>query len=108
MLRWALIFAALAPIFYFASYWATIRSDAFAEARRFLKTSAEISEAVGDVEKISLDPFGYRIRGEAGGGGSAQFVVSVRGSKGSCGARMILERQLEVWRVAEFYVERKS
>ena len=79
-------------------------SDAYAEAERFLRASATVSDRIGPVRGISIEPFGAPLR-LTSNAGDAQFKLDVEGSKMVAKAYVELERR-GAWevRVAQLFL----
>ena len=110
-MRWAAA-AVLAEGVFVASYplggYIAKNSDAHAEAERFLRASATVSDRIGPVRGVSIEPFGAPLR-LTNNAGDAQFKLDVQGSKGVAKAYIELERRGSwVVRVAQLYLPGQS
>jgi len=98
--RWAavgvLAVAEIVAFYPLAGYIAT-NSDAYAEAERFLRASSAVSDRIGSVRSVSIEPFSASLRFTTNAG-DAQFNLDVEGSRSVAKAYVELQRRGS-WRV---------
>ncbi len=68
------------------------RSDAFAMANQFLKSSPLVQNNIGNVSDISLKPFGYSLQ-YSGARGNAHFEFKIKGTRASGSAYVELRKK---------------
>src|SRR5882672_4019747 len=84
------ITAGLLSAAYVVTYYFITQSEPFEETVAFISASSLLREKVGEVQKVTLAPFGFSIE-VVGGDGSADFECSVVGSKGSAEVHVLLK-----------------
>ena len=77
--RYFVIAAAVTALSIPAAWFGVQRTDAYAAASSYARTSADVRSHVGEVQKIDLAFFGYRIQ-VAGSDGNANFNLKLDGS----------------------------
>ena len=94
-MRWAAA-AILAEGAFVASYplggYIARNSDAYAEAERFLRASAAVSDRIGPVRGVSIEPFGAPLR-LTRNPSDAQFNLDLEGSRTVAKAYVEVERR---------------
>ena len=96
--RWAVIITlVLLEASYLAAWFIAKKSDAYAEAERFVRGNGVVAENVGSITNVSLEPFGLSLR-FTGGGGRVAFEMSVEASRASGTADVELAKN-GTWRV---------
>lgn len=82
-LKWAAIaILVVLPLAEVVSHFVVQRTDAYRALDQFVQASEDIRGRVGDRPKMNLHVFGYSVK-VSGPGGTAEFSVSVKGSRGS-------------------------
>lgn len=96
--RWA-VFIGLVVLEagYLAAWFIAKKSEAYAEAERFVRGSGVVAENVGSVTSVSLEPFGLSLR-FSGAGARVAFELAVEASRASGTADVELAKD-GTWRV---------
>ena len=81
-----------------AGYFVALKSDAYAEASRFVLSDTAIAKQLGRVQKVTLAPFDAEIRFTSETG-TASFVLSTETDKGSRKVLVRLEKVNGTWKV---------
>jgi hypothetical protein len=96
--RWAFIITLVAlEASYLAAWFVAKKSDAYAEAERFVRSSGVVAENVGSITSVSLEPFGLSLR-FSGAGARVAFEMAVEASRASGTADVELAKN-GTWRV---------
>ena len=96
--RWAIIITlAVLEASYLAAWFIAKKSDAYAEAERFVRGSGVVAENVGSITSVSLEPFGLSLR-FSGAGVRVAFEMAVEASRASGTADVELVKNGN-WRV---------
>ena len=82
---------------YIAAWFIAKKSDAYAEAERFVRESGVVAENVGSITSVSLEPFGLSLR-FSGAGVRVVFEMAVEASRASGTADVELAKN-GTWRV---------
>ena len=81
--RWAfIILLVVLEVSYLAAWFIAKKSDAYAEAERFVRDSGVVAENVGSITSVSLEPLGLSLR-FSGAGGRVAFEMAVEASRAS-------------------------
>lgn len=105
LIRVAVVVLAIGLFSYLIGYFASMNSDAFSEAQRFIVQSPTANNELGGSIEVQLSPFGYELE-FAGSWGAATFDCNVRGLNGKGKAQINLSKAGDIWRVkkATLYV----
>ena len=96
--RWAFIIILVAlEASYIAAWFIAKKSDAYAEAERFVRGSGVVAEHVGSITSISLEPLGLSLR-FSGAGARLALEMAVEASRASGTADVELAKN-GTWRV---------
>lgn len=82
----------------FVGYFLAMTSEPFGYTSNQIKNSVQLQEKIGNIGKISLEPFGYSIK-YRGSKGWAEFEISVNGSTGTGLLVVKLEKKLGNWEI---------
>lgn len=94
----AIVILTIGLLSYLVGYLASVNSDAFTEAQRFIMQSPSVSRELGNNINVRLDPFGYELE-FSGSSGIATFECNVEGTKGQGTVRITLDKIGNTWRV---------
>lgn len=97
-LKFGLVFAILYPVLAGYIYFSTKSSDEYRVAVAYVQQSVEIKSQLGEVNDVSLAPFGINIS-HTGDSGKAQFSLYVSGSQAKGKIQVNLRKTNNIWQV---------
>lgn len=100
-----LTFVILVPTISIGLYVVALKSQSYAAARSAIQTAPAVRLAVGDVQRVRLGFFGYRVR-VSDSNGEAIYYTSVKGATGTAGVRVALSLQEGRWMVRSLTTDR--